>query len=72
MRKMNKAKNHILKSLGEGLRFDGRKPDEFRHISLESGITKNAEGSARVRMGDTDVIVGVKLSVETPYPDTPE
>ena len=36
----------IKQYLAEGKRFDGRKPDEFREIFIETGISKNAEGSA--------------------------
>ena len=65
-------KEHLIKSLDVGLRFDGRKLDEFRKITIETGVSKKAEGSARVIMGDTEILAGVKLAVEEPYPDTPE
>ena len=64
--------DRIKKYLAEGKRFDGRKPEEFRDIKIETGVSKNAEGSSRVRMGDTEVICGVKLGIGTPYPDSPE
>jgi exosome complex component RRP42 len=51
-------------------RFDGRTPDEFRELTIETGISKNAEGSARVRLGKTEVLVGVKMDVTTPYADS--
>ncbi|MEK6837292.1 MAG: exosome complex protein Rrp42 [Nanoarchaeota archaeon] len=63
---------HILRWFEKGKRYDGRKLDEFRPVSVEYGVTKNAEGSARVKIGDTEVIAGVKLAVEKPYPDTPK
>lgn len=62
----------IRQFLGEGKRFDGRKLDEFRDIKIETGISKNAEGSARVIIGKTEVLVGIKLGVATPYPDSPD
>ncbi|MBI3037103.1 exosome complex protein Rrp42 [Candidatus Woesearchaeota archaeon] len=65
-------KANILKWFGKGKRYDGRGLDEFRAVVIEQGVTKNAEGSARVKVGDTEVIAGVKLSVEKPYPDTPK
>lgn len=64
--------NHILNFLEKGIRFDGRKLDEYRQIKVENGFSENAEGSARVTIGDTIVLAGVKLSVEEPYPDTPD
>jgi len=62
----------IREYLEKGKRFDGRKPEEFREISVETGISKKAEGSARVKIGKTEVIVGVKLDVTEPYPDSPD
>ncbi len=62
----------IRRYLEEGKRFDGRKPDEFREITIETGISKNAEGSARVKIGKTEVFVGVKMDVVEPYPDSPD
>ncbi len=63
--------NYILKLLEENERLDGRKLDEFRDIKVKAGIIERAEGSARVKMGKTDVIVGIKLDFGEPYPDTP-
>lgn len=63
---------NIMKWFATGKRYDGRKLDEFRHVSVEYGVTKNAEGSARVKIGSTEVIAGVKMAVEKPYPDTPD
>ena len=65
------TRERIQKYLDEGKRFDGRKLDEFRELSIETGVSKNAEGSARVKIGKTEVLVGVKMDVGTPYPDSP-
>jgi exosome complex component RRP42 len=64
-------KEHILKYVTKGMRYDGRKMDEYRPITIETGVSHMAEGSARVKIGGTEVIAGVKLGVDTPYPDTP-
>jgi exosome complex component RRP42 len=61
----------IKKYLAEGKRFDARTPDEFRKIIIETKVSKNAEGSARVKLGNTEVLVGVKMAVSVPYPDSP-
>jgi exosome complex component RRP42 len=66
------TKDHVIKTLNSGSRYDGRKLEEFRPVSIETGVSKSAEGSARVRIGETELIVGVKMGVETPYPDTPD
>jgi len=63
--------DRIREYLKQGKRFDGRKPDEFREIFIEGGVSNKAEGSARVRIGKTEVVVGVKMDVATPYPDSP-
>src|SRR3989344_7084886 len=65
--------NDYIRSLIEkGKRIDGRKLDEFRKIIIETNISKNSAGSARCRMGETEVIVGVKFDVGEPYPDNPD
>ena len=65
-------RSHIISLLKTGTRLDGRKLTEYRNpIEVEHGIVKTAEGSARVKVGETEVIVGVKLEVGEPYPDTP-
>lgn len=68
----NEKKMHMLRFLEKNMRFDGRKTDEFRDIKVELSISKNAEGSATVKFGETLIMAGVKLTVEKPYPDTPE
>lgn len=60
----------ISQYLKHGKRFDGREPEDFREISIETGVSKRAEGSARVKIGKTEVIVGVKMDVMEPYPDS--
>ncbi len=71
--KMNEElKNEIIGLLNRDIRLDGRKPTEYRDVSVEYGVSRNAEGSARVKIGDTEVIAGVKLEVIKPYSDAPE
>lgn len=60
----------IREYLSQGKRFDGRKADEFRELIIETGVSKNAEGSARVKLGKTEVLVGIKMDVATPYADS--
>lgn len=69
---MNIVRQHIKHLLEKDSREDGRKLEEFRKVSVEYDVSKKAEGSARVRIGKTDVIVGVKMEVGVPYPDEPE
>ena len=64
--------NHMEEKLTKGIRADGRKFDEIRKIEIEYNISKNAEGSARCRLGETEVLAGVKLEIGTPYTDSPD
>jgi exosome complex component RRP42 len=63
-------RKHVIRALDENMRFDGRANDDYREIKIETDISGTAEGSAKVTIGDTVVIAGVKLSLEKPYPDT--
>ncbi len=55
-----------------GKRLDGRTLTDFREFTIEEGLIERAEGSARVRLGKTEVLVGVKIETGEPFPDTPE
>jgi len=68
----NVTRKRIITYLSQGKRFDGRKPMQFREFSIETGISSKAEGSARIRLGNTEVIAGVKLDMMTPFKDSPE
>jgi exosome complex component RRP42 len=61
----------IAQLIDDGKRLDGRKLTEYREITLEQGTIERAEGSARVRIGKTDVVVGIKIEMGEPFPDTP-
>jgi len=65
-------KDYITNLAKENRRIDGRRFDELRPISIERGVISTAEGSARVKLGNTDVIVGVKAGIGEPYPDSPD
>ena len=65
-------KDYIYKTLTEKKRIDGRDLLEYRKIEIQTGFVEVAEGSARVKLGNTDVLAGVKMSVGEPFPDTPE
>ena len=42
-----------------------------REIKIEQGLIERAEGSARVLLGKTEVLVGVKVETGEPFSDTP-
>jgi exosome complex component RRP42 len=60
----------IRKFLEKSKRFDGRELDTFRDLTIEHNISNKAEGSVKVKLGKTEVIVGVKMDIGTPYPDS--
>ncbi len=56
----------------QGKRLDGRGLHDYRQpLLIETNISWTAEGSCKVQIGETVVLAGVKLSIEKPYPDTP-
>ncbi len=59
----------IRELLEQGQRLDGRALDQHRTLSIETGVIPKAEGSARVRLGNTEVIAGVKVQPDKPFPD---
>ena len=48
------------------VRSDGRRPDQLRPVSLTLGVQKWAEGSCRIRVGDTEVLCAATIEDRTP------
>jgi len=61
----------IAQLIDAGKRLDGRGLTDHREFTIEEGLIERAEGSARIRLGKTDVLVGVKIETGEPFPDTP-
>jgi len=61
----------IEQFLEKGKRLDERGLHDYREIKIEQGLIEKAEGSARVLLGKTEVLVGVKVETGEPFPDTP-
>lgn len=68
----NVKRKEIRDLLVEDKRVDGRKLTEYRPITTETGMIGKAEGSALVSIGNTKVMVGVKVEIGTPFSDKPE
>ncbi|OWP56712.1 MAG: RNA-binding protein [Thermoplasmatales archaeon B_DKE] len=64
-------KSFITKQIKEGRRGDGRKPDEYRELRIQTNYVPRANGSALVELGKTKILVGVKIDAGEPFPDTP-
>lgn len=65
-------RTQMVEMLSKGKRVDERALDQHRPLSIEVGLIEKANGSARVRLGNTEVIAGVKIATGTPFPDTPD
>jgi exosome complex component RRP42 len=65
-------KAQMVQLLAEGKRMDERAMDQPRKLTIETGLIQKANGSARVTLGNTQVIAGVKIATGTPFPDTPD
>ncbi|WP_288926337.1 ribonuclease PH [uncultured Maritimibacter sp.] len=48
------------------MRPSGRNVDELRPISIETGVTKHAEGSCLIKVGDTHVLCTASLEERVP------
>ncbi len=64
-------RDYLTQLARDGKRQDGRAFDEFRPVKIQTRWIQQAEGSARVHLGDTQVVVGIKMAMGTPYPDAP-
>ena len=65
-------RSQMTELLGKGKRLDGRGLMDMRDLLVEPNIIEKAEGSARVKLGNTELIAGVKVNLGTPFPDTPD
>ncbi len=63
---------YIVELAKGGKREDGRALDQYRDVSIHKGVIATAEGSAKVELGNTVVMVGVKVSLGEPFADTPD
>ena len=59
----NLLRAHLADLAQSDARIDGRSRWEGRTLEVEHSILPRAEGSGRVRMGDTIVFAGVKFQI---------
>lgn len=63
---------NVKQLVEKGERQDGRDLEEYREIELETDfIPSTSNGSAKVQIGQTQVIAGISITQEEPYPDRP-
>lgn len=62
----------IMSKLSDSKRTDDRGLLDYRKIEIETNILKDkTNGSAKVKIGDTEVWAGIKVETANPFPDTP-
>jgi exosome complex component RRP42 len=62
----------MIELLAKGKRLDGRDLDQLRPVRIETAVIEKANGSAKVSLGNTQIIAGTKIATGTPFPDTPD
>ncbi len=65
-------KDTMVEILNKGKRVDKRGFYEYRKIEIKKNVIPKAEGSAEVKIGNTNIIVGVKMDIGEPFSDTPD
>lgn len=60
-------KQQMWESISKGKRLDGRNLDEIRPVEIELDIIKKANGSAKVKIGDSEIVAGVKVETGEPF-----
>ncbi|KAF8726390.1 hypothetical protein HU200_019854 [Digitaria exilis] len=70
---LSEGEKHFIRGgIAQDIRTDGRKRLQFRALSVETGVIPQANGSARVRLGATEIIASVKAELGKPsilHPD---
>uniref|UniRef100_A0A3B1J5J7 Exosome component 7 n=1 Tax=Astyanax mexicanus TaxID=7994 RepID=A0A3B1J5J7_ASTMX len=64
-------KVYIMHGVRDDLRVDGRGCEDYRHMEVETDVVSNTDGSAKVSLGHTDVLVGIKAEIGKPKPAVP-
>lgn len=62
----------IMDLIAANRRLDDRTSTDYRDLRIDVGVIEKANGSAQVNLGKTKVLVGVKVELGDPFPDTPE
>jgi exosome complex component RRP42 len=63
---------YVANLASKNKRIDNRGLEDFRKVEVEKNPIPKAEGSAKVTLGDTVVLAGVKLGMGTPFADRPD
>jgi len=64
---MYEQHSKLVSYIDRGIRFDGRNLLDFRTIEIETGLIKTAEGSAKVKIGNTEHEIPVEKNLQEFY-----
>ncbi|XP_045621160.1 exosome complex exonuclease RRP42 [Procambarus clarkii] len=64
-------KRYIVDGVKLGTRVDGRNHLDYRQLEIETSLVSTANGSARIRLDRTDVLITIKMEMEPPQLDQP-
>ncbi|XP_030645207.1 exosome complex component RRP42 [Chanos chanos] len=65
-------KVYIMHGVRDDLRVDGRGCEDYRHMVIETDVVSNTDGSAKVSLGHSDILVGVKAEIGKPRALVPD
>ena len=60
-------KRQMFDLITNGKRLDGRNLEDIRSLEIDIDIIKKADGSAKVKLGNSEVIAGVKVETGAPF-----
>ena len=64
--------NFVIKGIKENIRVDGRERLQYREIKCDRSVIEQANGSVRIKLGNTEVVVGIKCELGQPSPNMPD
>jgi len=62
----------ILNVISKGLHVDRRPVTDYRPVSISYNVAPNADSSILIRLGNTQILAGIKLEVGQPFLDNPD
>ncbi|KAL4234142.1 Exosome complex component RRP42 [Mactra antiquata] len=65
-------KTYIIHGAQDNLREDGRGCEDYRHLEIETSVVSTTSGSAKIRLANTEILVGVKVELGETSPENPD
>uniref|UniRef100_A0A7C5XKV2 Exosome complex component Rrp42 n=1 Tax=Ignisphaera aggregans TaxID=334771 RepID=A0A7C5XKV2_9CREN len=62
----------ILNVISKGLHVDRRPITDYRPVSISYNVAPNADSSILIKLGNTQILAGIKLEVGQPFLDNPD